>query len=479
MHRIHCRAVLIAGLGLSLLAGVPEPASAGPDDKLSQFDFLLLGLSLRPEPDFQVIPRNTQTGVRIVLGFSDSSADASGLLALLPAGLEVAAELVGPGIDAPIALRGPPGGLLPIPALVTRGLYLVRDIRLEKDGVTFLRAVPDSATIEVVDQILITQVTTRPLTLEEIRQKGILFGDDDFTGFNFMIAFKLDSRLVTVDLPFIFDSNNILVPIPGSRDIGLTGLGVPGLGGGLVPMMLDVDSDGAGASELEFPELADLTVPGLLLIPGEVGFLNQFFSALLLVSNGAPEDSALVVSDLEATMELPAGDDQVPGTADDPLVVAETMTGKAFTLPIRGVGPDGAIGTGDDTDRFGPGEQGEAERSFRTGRAGRGGASGPGPQRRISHDFFRPRRHAGRAVWAAAYPRVCSWRRAGKKPFLQHDVHRAVHRAIGRGVLSLCHGDQYLAGHSQSRQRHSQSSLAGRCDHPGRPLARHRHAASG
>ena len=51
--------------------------------------------------------------------------------------------------------------------------------------------------------------------------------------------------------------------------------------------------------------------------------MNQFFSALLLVSNGAPEGSVLVVRDLVATIELPPGDDQVPGTADDPLEIAE------------------------------------------------------------------------------------------------------------------------------------------------------------
>jgi len=306
------------------------------------------------------VPRNTPTGISITLGFSDSAIDIGGLLALLPSGIEVAAELVGPGISSPITLRGPPGELLPIPALVTRGLYLVRDIRLEKDGETLLRGLPDTATIEVVDQILITQVVTRPLTLEEIRQKGILFGDDDFTGFNFTIAINLESRLVTFDFPVVFDSNNVPVPIPQTQNLNLTGLGLPSLSrAAMVPILMDVDL--GGADETELPELAGLSVPGLLVIPGEVGFLNQFFSALLLVSNGAPEGSSLVVRDLDATIELPPGDDQVPGTPDDPLEIAETMAGQAFRLPIRGVGPDGTIGTADDTNRFAAGEQGEAE----------------------------------------------------------------------------------------------------------------------
>ena len=60
-------------------------------------------------------------------------------------------------------------------------------------------AVRETSAIEVIDQILITQVTTRPLTLEEIRQKGILFGEDDFKGFEFMLAMKLDSKPVNVN----------------------------------------------------------------------------------------------------------------------------------------------------------------------------------------------------------------------------------------------------------------------------------------
>ena len=73
-------------------------ALPGPGDKLTEFDYLLLGLSLRADPPTQVVPRNTATGIRIELAFSNLNADAEGLLSLLPSGLEVVAELVGPGI---------------------------------------------------------------------------------------------------------------------------------------------------------------------------------------------------------------------------------------------------------------------------------------------------------------------------------------------------------------------------------------------
>ena len=115
-------------------------ALPGPGDKLTEFDYLLLGLSLRADPPTQVVPRNTATGIRIELAFSNLNADAEGLLSLLPSGLQVVAELVGPGI-APQELRGPPGGILPVPPLVARGLYLVRDIRLERNGEFFSASV--------------------------------------------------------------------------------------------------------------------------------------------------------------------------------------------------------------------------------------------------------------------------------------------------------------------------------------------------
>ena len=354
-------AMIVAGANApSLLASPSAPFAS--DDGLTSFDLHLLGLSARPEPESQIVPRNTPTGLNIALDFGGSSADPAQMLALLPSGLEVAAELVGPGIDAPIQLRGAPGELLPIPPLVSRGMYLVRDIRLELSGEFLLRALPDSATIEVIERVLVTQVTTRPLDVEEIRQRGIIFGDDNFRGFNFTLALKLDSRPVQIDFPVVFDANNVLVSTRPTAGLNLQAmLGAnPLLNAQIEPVMLTLHLP--GDEELELPEdVAGISIPGLLVIPGDVGFLNQFFSAMLVVSNGAPLGSNLSVRDLEGTIRLPGGDDGVTGTVDDPLVVAETGSGHAFTVPIVGLGPDGVLGTGDDQESFLPGKQGQAE----------------------------------------------------------------------------------------------------------------------
>ena len=346
---------ILCAIALVLSAAIPAPG-AGPDDKLSEFDFLLVGLSPHPDPEFQTVPRNTPTGLRVVL--SVAGVDESALVAFLGGDIEVVAEIVGPGIDA-TPLRGPPGELLPIPPLAQAGLFLVRDIRLEKNGKLFLRATPDTATVEVIDRILVTQVTTRPLTLDEIRQKGILIGEDNFTGFNFSLAMRLDSRPVTLDFDVVFDENDIPIPTRPTGGLQIRGPSLP-VNIDLVPLMLKVElPDSEIVAVTEF--LPDVSIPGLLVIPGDVGFLDEFFSAVLLVSNGAPEGSGLSVHDLSATITLPIGKDGVPESGDEPLVVAETGSGRAMTLPILGVGPDGIELTGDDTTRFGPGEQGQAE----------------------------------------------------------------------------------------------------------------------
>lgn len=297
---------LLVVICFSLSGGVSRS-----EEKLADFDFLLLGLRVRPEPELQTIPRNTASGLFVRIDLSPSPIAPELLLPLLPSGLEVRAELVGPGFEGGILLRGPPGALLPLPPLSERGLYTVRDIRLVRGEEVFLRASPDVATVEVIDRVLVTQVTTRPLTLEEIRQKGILFGDDSFTGYNFELALRLDSRPVVVDLPVVFDSNDVPVPIRPTGSIGISGPGIPALSAGITPILMKPDLPRMDP-EIQEAIPRDLRIPGLLVVPGDVGFLNQFFSALLLVSNGAPPGSGLVVHSLEGEIALSSAFDGRP-----------------------------------------------------------------------------------------------------------------------------------------------------------------------
>ncbi|MGH9901522.1 MAG: hypothetical protein ACRD68_06865, partial [Pyrinomonadaceae bacterium] len=98
----------------------------------------------------------------------------------------------------------------------------------------------------------------------------------------------------------------------------------------------------------------------MIVFPGRVGFLHQFFEAVVIVSNGAPRGTPLVVRNLSARVRLP--DAATPAdAADDPLRVAETQAGgRVSRLEIRGLGADNQYGTGDDTARLTPGQSGQA-----------------------------------------------------------------------------------------------------------------------
>lgn len=66
----------------------------------------------------------------------------------------------------------------------------------------------------MIDQVLITSVQTRPLTLDEIREKGIAIDRDDYLGIQFTLGMQLDSRVINFDLPVVFDSKGVSVPLP-------------------------------------------------------------------------------------------------------------------------------------------------------------------------------------------------------------------------------------------------------------------------
>ena len=64
-----------------------------------------------------------------------------------------------------------------------------------------LDVTPSRVPLKVIEQVLITSVKTRPLTLQEIKDKGIVIDRNDYLGFEFTLGIKLESKAVTVQLP--------------------------------------------------------------------------------------------------------------------------------------------------------------------------------------------------------------------------------------------------------------------------------------
>jgi carbon-monoxide dehydrogenase medium subunit len=59
-----------------------------------------------------------------------------------------------------------------------------------------LYGVPESVEIDVIDKLLLTQVTARALSAAEIREKGLVFDKSSFQAYNFAAAFAIEDRKV-------------------------------------------------------------------------------------------------------------------------------------------------------------------------------------------------------------------------------------------------------------------------------------------
>jgi hypothetical protein len=312
-------------LTLVAVAGVQLRAQQTPLRKIYELDLAIRSLSATVEPTL-VLPKAVHGGVRVTLRTGSREVSVTDAARMFGGDVHVEGELSGPGLPQTLTLPRPleageaplPGDndplLLRLPPLPTAGDYTLANLRLVRGTRTVLDVTPRQIDIQVIDEILITSVKTRPLTLDEIRQRGIVLDSDDYLGFEFTLAMKLESTPVNVTFPVVFDRQNIPIPeLLRPPSVSREGVLLPTI----VPVMLEPDfGDGSGPGEkipLTPEEFAEAKIPGILVIPGNVGYLKQFFSAQLFVANGAPDGSRLVVHDVTGTIELPKGSCRTSG----------------------------------------------------------------------------------------------------------------------------------------------------------------------
>jgi hypothetical protein len=354
---------------VALLAVAPLPVVAQEARFLAKEDIVLLGLGLTVEPAHQTVPKDIAT---IVSTFLHAATPPGGLPPFAP-DAEVRATLRGPSFATAQELVVAPNSPLQIPPLTVAGLHTVENIRLVSHGEVLLWGTPESVTIDVIERLLVTQVTARPLTAAEIRERGIVFDQSSFQAYNFSAAFAIQDQRVDINFPVVLPS------LQGAQDVAASRATIPVITPPALPSLRTVIPDmltrlqtqipnlSVVGFSLEVPELKGQElyvppIPGVVVIPGDIGFLNQFFSVLLMVGNVAPAGSNLVVTDLRAEIVLPPGKDTVVGSADDPLKIARTAEGETPRLqPVTQPGLDGKLGTADDILTLGPGESGNAE----------------------------------------------------------------------------------------------------------------------
>jgi len=303
--------------------------AAQESESIAVGEITVKGAGLKIDPARQSVPVNTETAVNTVFSVEDA-----GMLQ----GMLVKGTLRGPGINGPITLTTLPNHPFAIPGFPVKGAYTLEDIRLERNGVILAAAEPARAVIDVMD-IVVTRVETRPLTLEEIRQKGIVISQDNFSVYNFSVGFLVNSQTVTLEFPMVYSGGSVYIPSGGG------GGGGSGIGGRVsrhepIPILFqlpDIQSDPSGSEQGS----AQKTISGVVIFNNDIAFLNQFFSVMFIVSNHAPDGSNLALKDLTAKITFPDG-------------LREAQTNPPHILgaaiPVRCPGPDGKIGTADDLD---------------------------------------------------------------------------------------------------------------------------------
>jgi PA14 domain/Concanavalin A-like lectin/glucanases superfamily/Bacterial Ig-like domain/Carboxypeptidase regulatory-like domain len=332
-------------------------------------DLDLLGLAVTVGPPTQSVPKNTPTVVRTGVQ-TPSGFDPAQIISLLNPNLRVRGELTGPSLNAPLAVEARIGDAISIPPLARAGEHLLRNLRVVDTGQAGDPVVaivtPDASGIVVIDRLLVSEVRVRELSYDEIVQAGINLTDDSYKAFNFTIGLATTSNAQSLTIPVAFPPVGAKDPRPivGTPQMRAPGVDVPTV----LPVMLttgknNASGNGAGGGGVSGGLGTDggpVRIPGVVIIPGRVGFLNQFFEAVVIVSNGAPDGAPLVLHDMNATIHLP--DNGTPDDAsDDPLRIAETRdAGRVSKLDLHGLGADGKYGTDDDLLTFGPGQAGQA-----------------------------------------------------------------------------------------------------------------------
>ena len=114
---------------------------------------------------------------------------------------------------------GPVNAPLLLPPLPLTGDYQLDAIRLVRqegtNKIVLLEGLPSSVPVRVFDEVLVSRVTSRPLTLEEIRERGIVIDENNFRTVEFEVGFVLDGKIIPVKFPVVaptFQQSTEIIP---------------------------------------------------------------------------------------------------------------------------------------------------------------------------------------------------------------------------------------------------------------------------
>ncbi len=345
---------------------------------LTTLEYRVNGTGLQVTPAAVAVPKGIAGSVMITLTGGDATQ-------ALAEGAYVEAFLRGPGFPEPRRLVGPVNQALLFPTINLVGDYQLDSIRLVDavTGETRMEGAPNIIPVRVFDEVLVSRVTSRPLTYDEIVEKGIFIDESNFRVVEFEAAFVLDGKTININFPVVspkFTDSTEIIPAAELEEKLALAAALNQQIGSTVQLppefetaQLNIEVQGINFQVVDPEEEESLSlrippIPALMVIPGNIGYLNQFFSVQIFTENGAPRGSGLSVYNIQALLKLPPGQDRVPAAdynnpGDDPLRFARIGPDKLIQ-PIQQIvqpGADGQIGTADDVPRLQPGQSGRAE----------------------------------------------------------------------------------------------------------------------
>ena len=176
--------------GLSVL--LVSTAALG-QQPLATLQYRIAGTQLQVSPAAVSVPKGIAGSVLVQLTNGDGTTN--NVDAALQNGAYVEAILRGPAFPAR-RLVGKVGEALLLPPIGLTGDYQLDSIRLvdSATGATRLEASPSSVPVHVFDQVLVSTVSSRPLTMQEITDKGIVIDANNFRAVEFEVAFVLMAK---------------------------------------------------------------------------------------------------------------------------------------------------------------------------------------------------------------------------------------------------------------------------------------------
>lgn len=353
-------------------------------ESLTSLDYHITGTFLQVTPAVVTVPKGIAGSVLVSVVAGGSTNNAA--VAQLTSGAYVQAIIRGPSFPTPQRMVGAPNAPLMLPPLNLVGDYELDSITLVDSvtGQTRMEGTPSTVPVHVFDQVLISSVTSQPLTLDQIQQKGIAIDESNFRAVQFNVSFVLNGQTIPVSFPVVspkFSDSTELIPADQveaklqqaaaiNQQIAASVVQLPPQlqTAGLNIQVQGLNFQVADPGDPATLGLAIPPIPALMVIPGNIGFLHQFFSVKIFTENGAPAGSGLAVDNVQAHLDLPPGPDGILSTnydqpGDDPLRFARIGPNKIIqpTQPVVDPGPDGQLGTADDISRLQPGETGQAE----------------------------------------------------------------------------------------------------------------------